>query len=73
MKKLILVPATAFCIVLGARFLEPQPAGEAAASAPTCVPSCDACHFCFQLVTPPGQLRPPPFCAPKNPKPLGCP
>jgi hypothetical protein len=69
--KLLIIPAVAFCVVLGARFLEPQPPTEL--TTPFCNPVCDSCHVCFQLYAPPGQLRPPPMCVPKSPKPAGCP
>lgn len=50
----------------------PSPAAPSLASAPICHPACDACHVCFQIISPPGVLIPP-TCAPKSPKPAGCP
>ena len=44
----------------------------AKANPPVCIPACDACHYCVQLSSPPGHLLPP-TCAPKSPKPSGCP
>lgn len=48
-------------------------AGPDMGAAAICRPACDACHVCFQLTPQPGGPLLPPTCAPRLPKPAGCP